>query len=125
MDSHARVLTNLERRTFEAIAERIFPKTESPGAVEIGAVDYIEIALAGDYAALLPLYRAGMKALNRHAKTKCDGQFARLDEKQQDEVLKDFESGAVAEIQKGRGVFRHGQISCLRGTVLRAALWRQ
>ena len=81
MDSHARVLTNLERRTLEAIAERIFPKTDSPGAVEIGAVDYIEIALAGDYAALLPLYRIGMKALNRHAKTTCGGQFARLGRK--------------------------------------------
>ena len=105
MDSIARTLTNLERRTLEAIAERIFPKTESPGAIEIGAVDYIEIALAGDYAALLPLYRAGVKALNRHAKTTCGGQFARLDAKQQDELLKDCESGAVAGFKKAAEFF--------------------
>ena len=95
MDSSPKILSNLERRTLEAIAERIFPKTESPGAVEIGAVDYIEIALAGDYAVMLPLYRAGLRALNRHAKLKHAGQFARLDGQQQDEVLKEFESGTV------------------------------
>jgi len=95
MDSNVKILTNLERRTLEAIAERIFPKTDSPGAVEIGALDYIEIALAGDYAALLPLYRAGLRALNRHTKLKYAGQFARLDGQQQDQVLKEFESGTA------------------------------
>jgi gluconate 2-dehydrogenase gamma chain len=105
MDSNARVFTNLERRTLEAIAERIFPKTDSPGAVEIGAVDYIEIALAGDYAVLLPLYRGGLRALKRHAKGKCRGQFARLDGELQDDVLKDFESGAVAGFKKAAEFF--------------------
>src|SRR5574341_1512200 len=68
MDANAKILTSAERKTLAAIADRIFPKTETPGAVEIGAVDYIEIALNGDYAALLSLYRAGLRALNRHAK---------------------------------------------------------
>lgn len=104
MDSNVKILTNLERRTLEAVAERIFPQTESPGAVEIGAVDYIEIALAGDYAASLPLYRAGLRALNRHAKATCDGQFARLDGQQQDQVLKNFESGS-AEFNKAAEFF--------------------
>jgi len=104
MESNARILTNLERRTLEAVAERIFPQTDSPGAVEIGAVDYIEIALAGDYAALLPQYRAGLRALNRHAKTKCAGQFARLDGEQQEALLKDFESGR-AEFKKAAEFF--------------------
>jgi gluconate 2-dehydrogenase gamma chain len=105
MDSNARILTNLERRTLEAIAERIFPTTDSPGAVDIGAVNYIEIALAGDYAALLPLYRAGLRALNRHAKAKFDGHFARLDGQQQDDVLKEFESGAAAGFKKAAEFF--------------------
>jgi len=104
MDSTPKILSNLERRTLEAIAERIFPKTDSPGAVEIGAVDYIEIALAGDYAALLPLYRVGLRALNRLAKTKSQGQFARLDGDQQDEVLKLFESG-TAEFKRAAEFF--------------------
>jgi hypothetical protein len=95
MVSNPKILSNLERRTLEAVAERIFPRTDTPGAVEIGAVDYIEIALAGDYAALLPLYRASLRALNRHAKAKFEGQFARLDGAQQDSLLKDFESGSA------------------------------
>ena len=105
MDSNARTLTNLERRTLEAFAERIFPKTESPGAIEIGAVDYIEIALAGDYAPLLPLYRGGLRALNRHAMQKCAGQFARLDDQQQDLVLKDCESGPIVGFKKAAEFF--------------------
>ncbi len=104
MDSNPNVLSNLERRTLEAIAERIFPKTDSPGAVEIGAVDYIEIALAGDYAAVLPLYRAGLRALNRHAKLKHGWQFARLADQQQDDVLKEFETG-TEEFKKAAEFF--------------------
>ena len=104
MDAIARILTNLERRTLEAMAERIFPTTDSPGAVEIGAVNYIEIALAGDYAALLPLYRGGLRALNRHAKAKFGGQFAHLDGQQQDEALKGFES-ATAPFNKAAEFF--------------------
>jgi len=104
MDSNPKILTNIERRTLEAVAERIFPKTDSPGAVEIGAVDYIEIALAGDYAPLLPLYRSGVRALNRQAKAKYAGQFARLDGEQQDLLLKDFESG-TAEYKKAAEFF--------------------
>ena len=105
MDSNPKILSNLERRTLEAVAERIFPKTDSPGAVEIGAVNYIEIALAGDYAALLPLYRSGLRALNQHARAKLGGQFARLDGQRQDEVLKDFESGSVAGFKKAAEFF--------------------
>src|SRR5512147_2467013 len=105
MDSNAKILSNLERRTLEAIAERIFPKTDSPGAVEIGALDYIEIALAGDYAALLPLFRSGLRALNRHAKAQCAGPFARLDSEQQDRLLKEFESGSAAGFKKAAEFF--------------------
>ena len=43
-----RILARKEIEILEAIADRIFPKTDTPGAVEIGAVEYIDIALAGD-----------------------------------------------------------------------------
>ena len=115
MDSNVKILTNLERRTLEAIAERIFPKTDTPGAVEIGAVDYIEIALAGDYAALVPLYRAGLRALNRYAKAKFAGQFARLDGSSRIVVLKEFEAGAVAGFKKAAEFFETGRYHVLEG----------
>jgi len=66
MDSinhRANVLTPEESKILAAIADRIFPRTETPGAVEIGAVQYIEIALAGDYAVLAPVYRRGLRAI--------------------------------------------------------------
>ena len=64
-------------------------------AVEIGAVDYIRIALAGDYAPLRPLYCRGLRAVKRHAKAKFAADFVSLSAAQQDLVLKDFEAGAV------------------------------
>ena len=60
-----KALSHEESLVLTAIAERVFPKTDTPGAVEIGAVNYIEIALVGDYAALAPLYRQGLRALQR------------------------------------------------------------
>jgi gluconate 2-dehydrogenase gamma chain len=105
MDKNAKVLTPMERKTLAALAERIFPKTDTPGAVEIGAVNYIEIALAGDYSPLVPLYRAGLHALNRHAKAKFTKRFAVLVDQEQDALLKDFESGNVSGFKKAGEFF--------------------
>src|SRR5215475_14594029 len=84
-----------ETEILAAIADRIFPKTDTPGAVEIGAVNYIEIALVGDYAALAPLYSQGLRAVGRHSRSKFGERFLELTEAQKDAVLKDFEAGAV------------------------------
>jgi len=84
-----------ETEILAAIADRIFPKTDTPGAVEIGAVNYIEIALVGDYAALAPLYSQGLRAVGRHSRSKFGKRFLELTEAQKDAVLKDFEAGAV------------------------------
>src|SRR6266550_3132007 len=63
MDSRNRspsVLTVGETKTLAAVADRIFPKTDTPGAVEVGAVDYIEIALTADQRdAVLADFEAG------------------------------------------------------------------
>jgi len=98
MDSinhRANVLTPDQSKMLAAIADRIFPRTETPGAVEIGAVQYIEAALAGDYAALAPLYRRGLRAIERCSKAKFRRAFCLLSEAQKDQVLVDFETGAV------------------------------
>jgi len=98
MDSinhRANVLTPDQSKMLAAIADRIFPRTETPGAVEIGSVQYIEVALAGDYAALAPVYRRGLRAIERCAKSKFRRAFCLLSEAQKDQVLVDFETGAV------------------------------
>ena len=72
------VLTPAEAETLAAIAERIFPATDTPGAVQIGALHYIDIALAGDYAALAPLYRQGLRSINRCARSRFGARFSDL-----------------------------------------------
>lgn len=114
-DIHPDVLTADEIKTLSAIADRIFPKTDTPGAVEIGAVRYIEIALTGDYAALLPLYRQGLRIINRFSLAKCGRRFDALAETQKDAVLTDFESGAVPSFAKASEFFETVRYHVLEG----------
>ena len=88
-----KVLSDEEAVTLAAIAGRIFPKTDTPGAVEIGAVNYIDVALAGDYAALAPLYRQGLRAVQRYSRAKFGKRFFELADGDMDAVLRDFEAG--------------------------------
>ena len=95
-----KVLTRKEVEILEALADRIFPKTDTPGAVEIGAVEYIDIALAGDYEPLLPLYRQGLRAVDRHARAKYSRPFSSLSSDAQDTVLIAFESDRIETYPK-------------------------
>jgi len=105
MNEAKKPLTASEKRLLAAAADRIFPATDTPGAVEIGAVDYIETALTGAYAALVPLYRSGLRVLNHHAKAKFSAPFAALSGEQKDSVLRDFESGAAPGWKKAGEFF--------------------
>jgi gluconate 2-dehydrogenase gamma chain len=109
------ILTHLEARTLSAIADRIFPKTDTPGAVETGAVEYILLALAGDYASSLPLYRSGLRAVNRRARRKFSAKFAKLDDGHQDLVLAEFEAGEVADFKKAAEFFETVRYHVLEG----------
>jgi len=110
-----KMLTADEATTLEAIAGRIFPNTDTPGAVEIGALAYIDIALAADYASLLPLYRQGLRAINRHAQNKFGRRLAALSDPQKDAVLVDFESGSVAGFKPAAEFFETLRYHVLEG----------
>ena len=109
------VLTSEEIKTLSAVADRIFPRTDTPGAVEIGAVRYVEMALAGDYAALLPLYRQGLRALERCAQMQFSRRFDALAEAQKDALLTNFESGAVRGFAKAAEFFETVRYHVLEG----------
>src|SRR5262245_12401139 len=111
----ARALTAAERETLTAIADRIFPKTDTPGAVEIGAVNYIEVALAGDYAVLAPLYREGLRAIEREARVRGGARFAQLTGQQQDKILGEFEAGSIARFKKAAEFFEAVRYHVLEG----------
>jgi gluconate 2-dehydrogenase gamma chain len=109
------VLTPDEVETLELIADRIFPQTDTPGAVEIGAINYIDVALAGDYAALLPLYRQGIRAVNRYARSKYGRTFSSLNDELKDAVLVAFEAGAIAEFRNAAEFFETARGHVLEG----------
>jgi gluconate 2-dehydrogenase gamma chain len=88
------VLSSLERRTLAAAAARILPSDDGPGAVEAGAIDAIERALASSYhRALREPFRMGAAALNRIAREHWQAEFAGLSSQDQDSVLGFVESG--------------------------------
>jgi gluconate 2-dehydrogenase gamma chain len=117
-DNHqqsGKIFAEEEAVLLAAIAERIFPKTETPGAVEIGALNYIEIALAGDYAPLAPLYHQGLRALQRYARGKFNKKFLDLGDSEKDAVLQDFETGAVDNFKAAAEFFETVRYHVLEG----------
>ncbi|MGE5217604.1 MAG: gluconate 2-dehydrogenase subunit 3 family protein [Chloroflexota bacterium] len=110
-----KILTEDEALILEAIADRIFPRTDTPGAVEIGALDYIDAALAGDYASLLALYRQGLRAMQRYALKKFGRRFTVLTDEQMDAVLIDFGSGSVDGYKQAAEFFENLRYHVLEG----------
>ena len=84
-------------RTLLAVADRLIPTDESgPGALPAGAVEYVGQALAGDYAALLPAYVAGLSSLDADARERHGRVFADLEPDEQDDMLRALELGPSA-----------------------------
>ena len=98
-------LTRRQAQLLEAIAGRILPTTDTPGAIEAGAIFYIDRALAGVYQSLLPRYRRGLRAIEKHAKAKFGAPFLKLSDTQQDNLLAALEAGQLEEIRNGDEFF--------------------
>jgi gluconate 2-dehydrogenase gamma chain len=99
----------------DAIAARILPTTDTPGAVEAGAVFYIDRALAGPYARWLSRYTAGFRTVNRYAKRQFGASFERLSGAQQDSVLGDLEAGKITDLPRGEEFFELLRAHVLEG----------
>ena len=66
-----------EARTAAAVFGRLFPADErGPGATEIGALAYVDRALAGAYHDKVEAYRLGLAALDRAAGARHGARFA-------------------------------------------------
>ena len=98
-------LTRRQAQLVESIAGRIFPTTDTPGAVEAGALYYIDRALAGVYQSLLPRYRRGLSGIEKRAKAKFGASFLKLGEAQRDDLLSELEAGQVKEIPRSAEFF--------------------
>lgn len=98
----------LDRAAFElleAIAGRIFPTTETPGAIEAGAAFYIDQALADPYRGLLARYRKGLAEIGRHCQAAFGKSFAALTLEQQDAILEELETGKLTLVEGGPQFF--------------------
>jgi gluconate 2-dehydrogenase gamma chain len=89
-------LTPLEAQTLEAFVDRLIPgDANGPGALEAGAVHYIDRALGSALAASRPSYTAGLIALNRLARDSDGESFADLAADRQDALLATLEQDAA------------------------------
>ncbi|WP_172327669.1 GMC family oxidoreductase [Mangrovicoccus sp. HB161399] len=83
------MLTPPERQVLDALFDRIFPPGEgTPGAVEIGAAEYVAAALAGPYAGHLALYRQTLAALGAAG-------FGTAEAEAQDRLVAALEDGTL------------------------------
>lgn len=90
-----RTLTPAQAEVVSALTSRILPAVDGrPGAREVGALYFIDRALATFNAGQRSLYTEGIADLDRRAKAKAAGVdgFATLAAAQQDDVIRDIES---------------------------------
>jgi gluconate 2-dehydrogenase gamma chain len=88
-------LTPADATVIEALCSRIIPSVDGrPGARDVGAIHFIDRALATFNASQRPMYVAGAADLNRRARATVSGaaSFAALTPAQQDEVIREIEA---------------------------------
>src|SRR5437763_7194143 len=95
---HGAFLNDDDAATVTAFAERLMPGAPGkPGASEAGALNYIDLALAGAYADLQDFYRRGLAALDAFCRKTHNQRFTQLDAARQDAVITALEQGKATE----------------------------
>jgi len=88
-------LTEEEAREIEAVAARIIPTDDTPGAREADVIRFIDRAFETFQADGLPAAREGLEDLGARAAAAgaTDSRFSQLDETRQDALLREIEDG--------------------------------
>jgi len=81
--------------TLRAVIDRIIPADDFPGGWEAGVGDYLLHQFERDLKEVVPLYRAGLDALDVEAHAVYSNDFAALDVPSQDALLSRIEQGDV------------------------------
>jgi gluconate 2-dehydrogenase gamma chain len=106
----ARSLTPVQRRTTEMLVDRIIPADElGPGALELGAANYIDVQMADYLAPQKDAWMAGLAALDAFAIGTQGAAFADLSGEKRDAVL-------LALPQNLQGFFSQARTYTLQGT---------
>ncbi|MEX2049041.1 MAG: gluconate 2-dehydrogenase subunit 3 family protein [Gemmatimonadota bacterium] len=89
-------LTAQETEILAAMVDRLIPSDElGPGAIEAGALRFIDRALSEAEMDTADAYRAGLAALDRYSRYARGAAFTELSERDQDSVLIDVQIGAA------------------------------
>jgi gluconate 2-dehydrogenase gamma chain len=96
-----RVLVAADAADFEAMAARILPTTDTPGATEAGVVHFFDQAFAADMADTLPFALEELGKLNAGL----DGRFADLEPPAQDALLRSIEDGPLFSLVRVMTIF--------------------
>ena len=99
-------MTNLQRDTVAAIAEHIIPATDTPGAIDAGVPQFIELMLSDWYT---PEERApveaGLQSLDAQCREKYQRAFLACDREQQIEVLSGLQDNEYFQLLKSLTVY--------------------
>jgi gluconate 2-dehydrogenase gamma chain len=110
------VFSATERKTIEAFAGRLVPNDElGPGAVECGAINYIDQALAGALSEERSSFLQGIAALDAFSRKKYSALFAELDDDKKDAVLNAMDTGSAEGFDNARAVFARFRRLILEG----------
>lgn len=91
--SEMQTLAAAEANEFAAIAARIMPSDETPGANEAGVIYFMDTVLADDRDEELTLIRQGLSELQETVQARFgSNSFSDLDDSQQDSLLGEIES---------------------------------
>jgi gluconate 2-dehydrogenase gamma chain len=110
------VFSAAEHKTLEAFAARLVPNDElGPGAVECGALNYIDQALAGALADEKTSFLQGLAALDAYSRKTNDAAFAELSDEKKDAILTAMDTGAAEGFDNARAVFARFRRLILEG----------
>jgi gluconate 2-dehydrogenase gamma chain len=105
-----------ELRTLEAFIDRLVPKDENgPGALECGAANYVDRALAGALAAEKATFLDGLAGVDMLARSAHSAAFADLAPEVRDELLTTMDNGTAAGFPNARPFFNRVRRLTLEG----------
>jgi gluconate 2-dehydrogenase gamma chain len=89
-------LTAAETEILTAMVDRLIPSDDmGPGALDAGALRFIDRALSEAESASADAYRAGLAALDRYSRYSRGAAFTALSGRDQDSVLIDLQTGSA------------------------------
>lgn len=109
-------LSAAQLKTLEAFMDRLVPKDENgPGAVECGAANYVDRALAGALAAEKEAFLEGLAGVDTFARSTHNAAFSELAPEIRDELLTAMDSGTATGFANARPFFNRVRRLTLEG----------